>query len=38
MIYYTADPHLGHQNIIHHCNRPFADVEEMNEVIIGNWR
>ena len=38
MIYYTADPHLGHENIIKHCHRAFADVEEMNETIIGNWR
>lgn len=38
MIYYTADTHFGHENIINHCSRPFADVEEMNEVIIGNWR
>jgi 3-oxoacid CoA-transferase subunit A len=36
-IFYTADLHLGHANIIRHCNRPFADVQEMNRMLIDNW-
>jgi calcineurin-like phosphoesterase family protein len=36
-IFYTADLHLGHANIIRLCNRPFADVQEMNRVLIDNW-
>lgn len=37
MIYYTADPHFGHEAIIRFCHRPFADVEEMNRVLMENW-
>lgn len=37
MIYFTADLHLGHENIITFCNRPFANADEMNEAIVANW-
>lgn len=37
MVYFTADLHLGHSNIISSCNRPFRDVEEMNKTLIDNW-
>ena len=37
MIYFTADPHFGHANIMRHCNRPFTAVEEMDKVLINNW-
>jgi calcineurin-like phosphoesterase family protein len=29
-IWFTADFHLNHSNILRHCNRPFPNVEEMN--------
>lgn len=36
-VFFTADLHLGHQNIIKYCNRPFRDADHMNTALIRNW-
>jgi len=36
-VWFTADLHLGHSNIIGYCNRPFADVTTMNDEIVRRW-
>lgn len=37
MVFFTADTHLGHNNIIRYCKRPFDSIEEMDDAIISNW-
>ena len=36
-IWFTADPHFGHANIIKSCTRPFVDVDSMNSTLWSNW-
>lgn len=36
MKWFTADLHLSHANIIHHCNRPFNGPKEMDDTLIAN--
>ena len=35
--WWTSDTHFSHANIIAYCNRPFRDVQEMNEALIEKW-
>lgn len=37
MIYFTSDLHYGHKATISMCDRPFNDVEEMNQTLFENW-
>ena len=37
MIYFTADTHFGHENIIKLCDRPFANKHDMDHTLISNW-
>lgn len=36
-LWFTADTHFGHANIIRHCARPFAGVQEMDSVLMARW-
>jgi calcineurin-like phosphoesterase family protein len=37
MIYFTADTHFNHSNVINLCDRPFDTIEQMNKVLTENW-
>lgn len=37
MIFFTSDWHINHQNVMAYCNRPFKDLQEMEETLIANW-
>lgn len=36
-VWFTADLHLGHENIIRYCDRPFRDADEMNMELVRRW-
>jgi calcineurin-like phosphoesterase family protein len=36
-VWFTADTHFGHKNVIGYCKRPYENVEEMNEDMIRMW-
>ncbi len=37
MIYFTSDLHLGHRGVIEMKNRPFENVEEINQILMENY-
>jgi calcineurin-like phosphoesterase family protein len=37
MIHFVGDTHLGHQNIIRYCDRPFGSMEEHDTALIRGW-
>ena len=37
-VYIWSDLHLGHENIIRYCDRPFADTAAMNKALLYAWR
>ncbi len=37
MIWFTADQHFGHKNIIKHCKRPFSNIADMDTELIERW-
>ena len=36
-VFFVSDTHFFHKNIIKDCDRPFADVDEMNQFMIDRW-
>ena len=37
MNYFITDKHFGHENTIRMCERPFDNIEQMNQKLIENW-
>lgn len=36
-VWFTSDSHYHHQAILQYCQRPFSNIEEMDEALINNW-
>lgn len=36
-IFFTADTHFGHENIMSFCKRPFKSIEEHDKALVDNW-
>ena len=36
-VFFTSDTHFNHICILRFCNRPFKDIQEMNQSLIENW-
>lgn len=37
MIYFTADLHFFHENVIKYAGRPFRNFDDMNKALIKKW-
>lgn len=37
MVYFTSDLHFYHENIIRRINRPYQNVEKMNQDLVKKW-
>lgn len=36
-MWFTADTHFGHVNIVRYCGRPFNTIEQHDRTLIDNW-
>lgn len=36
-VWFTSDTHFGHAKVIEYCNRPFANIQEMDKELIKRW-
>ena len=36
MIYFTADTHFGHANVLNFTERPYRSIEQMNRALVNN--
>lgn len=36
-VWFTSDTHFSHYNIIKYCDRPYKNIQDMNDNIIKSW-